>query len=1148
MRTPTCLLPKMASWALAPALVASAIASIHVGQSVAQETVPPQAGSGSYSPVPANYQGSGSFFNRQLGTAFRFNYHTQAYGTQDGVLALGSMKVFNLDEATVFFDGQATLNEDFGGGFNLGVGYRELGDCGFGCDSQRIHGISFWTDGQSTNADNFFTQLGFSLESLGESFDARFNGHFPLERTKVGDPSLLTFRDPAFLGDHLISESSTQATDTAHTVIDGELAKRIGELEAWAFVGGYQLSGGGLYATGYRAGVRGYALPDLAVSLQVMEDDVYDTNVVFGITWFIGRTHSRNLPRGNLSDRFREPVLRNDFIATTQTSEVVFGVPLTDPTTGDDLRFVHIDTSAAAGGDGTIEKPLQSFANVAGLSQVNDNILVHSGSVLASGQYSAKNGQRILGEGGNILQTVDTAELGVTRLPETSPGAIAGSVPIINGTGDVLTLADDNEVNNFTISGGSRAVVASGVNGPTLRNLDINSTTSDGVVLTNITSTSLIENTVSISNTAGTALLVDGGGDTANLAPSIVNSAGRSLDIRNRSGGTLTFSGPIADTGLGVVIEDNSASTINLTNALTINTGTNDAVTTRNNTGSSVTFSNLAATTTTANSMLIEGGGSVTVNSNASTLTNTGTGSALIIRGDNFVGASGDSTVNIAATINNSGGGRSVTIQDRTANNVILSGPIDDTSEGVLVQDNSAGSILFSAALTLNTGTNDAVRLTSNSGTNISFVGGLDIDTTSGTGFFADGGGTLGGIGTNTIDTGSGVGLSVANMSIDASNFQFDSVNVTNGATGGILLDTLGGSGQAIVGSGISPGDGGTLVVAGTAIRINNVNQATLINVTVNNTAAGSDGVLLTSNAGDETFFSGLNITTEDIGFSSIGNGELSVTATNTISTQTGTALKIMDNQIDVAGVTFDSVFTTAATGAGIELDDLTGGTVTVGPNSGTAGDGGTLATAGTSVIVNNVEKAAFHDLTISSSGSDAITVTYTSATSNLMNLTLTNNNITAANDHAFSANLNAGIGDVQFLLTDNTMTNNSGTNATMDVSVANGVTLNATIGSQNTDSPLGDSNQFTNNNAGGTAFVMDSNAAGATINLDLRDNTATGGAVDFELTKTAGTFGIVDLTNTVTADSNNVGTVDLGGNIEADFDDLTPPIDQVTP
>jgi hypothetical protein len=379
MRAPTPHLPNSPyGTLLGLSLVSFFTVTIHLGLPLhAQE---------SGGPIPASYQGSGSFFNRQLGTAFRFNYHNQGYGTQDGIVALGSMKVFNLDEATVFLDGQATLSENFGGGFNLGVGYRELVQTVLPFDSQRIRGISFWTDGQSTSADNFFTQLGFSLESLGDSFDLRFNGHFPLERTKIGAPKLLTFNNPAFLGNHLISESSTQATDTAYSVVDGELAKRIGNLEAWAFLAAYQLSSGGADTAGYRIGVRGYALPDLAVSLQVMDDDIYDTNVVFGITWFIGRTHKGNQPCGNLRDRFREPVLRNDFIATTQTSEIIFGDPLTDADSGEVLRFVHIDNNdnIAPGGDGTIEKPLRSFANVAGLSQENDTILVHAGSDLTN--------------------------------------------------------------------------------------------------------------------------------------------------------------------------------------------------------------------------------------------------------------------------------------------------------------------------------------------------------------------------------------------------------------------------------------------------------------------------------------------------------------------------------------------------------------------------------------------------------------------------------------------------------------------------------------------------------------------------------------------------------------------------------------------
>ena len=271
--------------------------------------------------IPASYSGSGSFFNRQLGTALRLDYRTEGYGTEKGIVSIGAMKVTSLTEgSTWFLDGQGTLSDDFGGGFNAGVGYRLLTDTGIGFDSQRIHGMGFWVDGQSTQADNFFTQLGFSLESLGDSCDLRVNGYFPLERTEVGDPVTTSIDALSYVGNNIFSGTESVVTDTAHSVIDGELAKRIMDLEAWGFIGGYQLGGGGVDATGYRAGVRGYAVPDLALSLQVTDDDVYATNVMFGITWFVGRTTRHNMPCGNIYDRFREPVLRNNFIATTSVT------------------------------------------------------------------------------------------------------------------------------------------------------------------------------------------------------------------------------------------------------------------------------------------------------------------------------------------------------------------------------------------------------------------------------------------------------------------------------------------------------------------------------------------------------------------------------------------------------------------------------------------------------------------------------------------------------------------------------------------------------------------------------------------------------------------------------------------------------------
>ena len=1131
MRILTCLQPKVLFFVVLT--LALLVGTVRSG--IAQE---------SPGVVPTSYE-SGSFFNQKLGTALRFNYHSHGYGIQDDVFSLGAMKIVTLDEeSTVFLDGQGTLSDDFGGGFNLGVGYRQMTMSGsplMSVDPQRILGLGFWTDGQSTASDNFFTQLGFSLESLGDSFDMRLNGHFPLERSKFGDATLTTFDSPTFVGNNLVSQTSSRSVDTAHSVIDAEFAKRITNLEAWAFIGGYQLGGGDVDATGYRLGVRGYAVPDLALSLQLTDDDQYATNVMFGVTWFIGRTNKCNGPCGTLRDRFREPVLRNDFIATTRRIEVINGDVLTDATSGEILRFVHVDSTGSAG-DGTFENPLNEITGVGAASQADDTILVHAGSTL-NGNYTALEGQRILGEGGGIQHTVNTSEVGLFNLPETTTGALSGTIPTINGSGDVFTLANDNELNNFSINGGARAVIANGVNAPVMRNLDIAGITGNGIEMTNVTGTSEIENTVTITDAGGVALLVDGGSDTANLAPTITNAADRSVIVRNRAGGTLTMSGTVTDTGEGVLVENNSAGDINISGALTLTTGASDAVVTRNNTGATVTFADLNATTTTGDTMRIEGGGTVSVNGSTSTLTSAGTGSALIIRGDNFAGASGDATVNIAAAIANSGGGRSVDIQDRTANDVILSGTVTDTSQGVLVQDNSGGAILFSGAMTLDTGSNTAVRVASNTGAAINFVGGMDIDTLAGTGFFADGGGTISAIGTNTIDTTTGIGLDVQNMTIGAANLQFDSVNV-NGATTGINLDTLDGDGEVRVGSGIVAGAGGTLTVTGTAVQINEANQVTLSNVTVANTAAGANGVIASNSAGKKLFVSGLNVTTDNIGVSSTGAGELSATASNNITTTSGTALKIDGNVINTAGATFDNVSMTAGTTTAIDLANTTGGTITVGPNSGTAGDGGTIVTTGTAIKVSNVRSAVFNDVVATSSTRDTVVVDADNVTGR-MDLTLSNNLFTSTggDDSAFAAVLDDGTGDVRFLFNDgNTFASTSigAGNATFDVQVTSGLELNANI----TD------NTFSNGNAGGTAFAMQVNDGTdvAKIDLNLTGNTANVNGVldDYDLTNSdvVNSFRVVDGANATT---NNDGTVNFNPNMGA-FDTTINASDVAAP
>src|SRR5690606_22969196 len=108
-------------------------------------------------------------------------------------------------------------------------------------------------------------------------------------------------------------------------------------------------------------------------------------------------------------------------------------------------------------------------------------VLVHAESEFTGEQATLLNGQRFLGEGGGIEHSVVTSNFGTIILPETSPGALNGAVPIINGGAgeNVITLATSTiEVSNFVMDGGASAIVSpTGSLAIDINNMNISNTT-----------------------------------------------------------------------------------------------------------------------------------------------------------------------------------------------------------------------------------------------------------------------------------------------------------------------------------------------------------------------------------------------------------------------------------------------------------------------------------------------------------------------------------------------------------------------------------------------------------------------------------------------------------------------------------------------
>ncbi|MEQ8305220.1 MAG: inverse autotransporter beta domain-containing protein [Hoeflea sp.] len=320
------------------------------------------------------------------------------------------------------------------------------------------------------------------------------------------------------------------------------------------------------------------------------------------------------------------------------------------------------------------------------------------------------------------------------------------------------------------------------------------------------------------------------------------------------------------------------------------------------------------------------GSGTLTVNGGSIGATTSTTNSA-------FESLSGSGTANIAASLTKSTSGNLVLVGLRTGGTINLSGNLSATgaATGINVFNNTSGTVTFSGATkTLNTGANAAVNLTSNAGATVNFTGGgLDIDTTSGTGFTATGGGTINVTGAaNNIDTATGRGLLLNGVTVGGSGVSFANVRAS-GTTAANFVDILN-----VTGGNLSVASTTALGVTGTGISISGSSAA----FTFNHIDIGDDtdpspamtyGINLDGNTGgsftttvssiiDYARTAGIRIANSGAGFSADFQGQIEARNQNSAAyTSGGDGLVLASNN---AGTTINLasfVFTDRGRGAG---------------------------------------------------------------------------------------------------------------------------------------------------------------------------------------------------------------------------------------
>jgi VCBS repeat-containing protein len=219
------------------------------------------------------------------------------------------------------------------------------------------------------------------------------------------------------------------------------------------------------------------------------------------------------------------------------------------------------------------------------------------------------------------------------------------------------------------------------------------------------------------------------------------------------------------------------------------------------------------------------------VDSGASAIAATDDDAAFSLEGGTIRSAAGGVTasggggaLDIGAAVSTTGG-NSVAVSERAPRSdggcsVVLRGPIDDSGQGILLEQNDAGArTCFSGPLTLSTGTAPA--------------------------FVARDGGTLSVTGdANVVTTTTGTGLYLDGVAIAGDGATFRSVS-TDGAEYGIRVKSLasGGGRVAVTGTG-SPDTGGLIQSASTGVSIEDASGVALGGLRV--TRSTGDGVVLT--------------------------------------------------------------------------------------------------------------------------------------------------------------------------------------------------------------------------------------------------------------------------------------------------------------
>ncbi|MBS0616054.1 MAG: inverse autotransporter beta domain-containing protein [Verrucomicrobia bacterium] len=338
---------------------------------------------------------------------------------------------------------------------NAGIGLRYI--------SSMLWGVNAYYDYRKTEHQNY-NQVGLGFESLGEVWDFRANGYFPVGRTKSH------FYQPKFhaFKAHNMIISLKREFDMAGT--NAEVGAHFSGnkyVDLYAAAGPYYFSGKGKNAIGGQGRLYGKIGDYLGLEVRGSYDNLFKGIVQGELSIIIPLGGKKNVAHNAnrtcsrdraLHKRAYQRIDRQEIIVTSHKRKNRVAI---NPATGQPWFFWFVNNTSHS--LGTIESPFPTLAQAQNASSPNDVIYVFPGDGTTTGMslgITLKNNQKLWGSG--IPQKLSTTQ-GTVKIPAQS--STSPKLTNTAGAGNIVTLMSGNEVSGLNLSprvNNSNAVFSSG--------------------------------------------------------------------------------------------------------------------------------------------------------------------------------------------------------------------------------------------------------------------------------------------------------------------------------------------------------------------------------------------------------------------------------------------------------------------------------------------------------------------------------------------------------------------------------------------------------------------------------------------------------------------------------------------------------------